>query len=69
MTERKKPKAGHGSSLSSLASRLLGMKPDDAEREIANSIVGDREVEEALRSRVRRELEDGARPKNGRFRL
>lgn len=49
--------------------RLIRARPDDVAETIADRVLRETDDEKAHKQRVREALEDGARPKRGRFRL
>jgi hypothetical protein len=69
MSERKrKPRISDTSSDEALA-RLIRTKPEELAEEIASDVLEGRERAKRRIADARREIEDGARPRKGRFRI
>lgn len=56
-------------SFSEKLARLIRTRPDEVAETIADRVLRETDDEKAHKQRVREALEDGARPRRGRFRL
>ena len=69
MKNRKKKPAELDMTLGEALARFIGTNPKEVVAAVAGTILKQREDAEQRIKQVRRELEDGARPRKGRFRL
>ena len=69
MTEKKKRRPIEEIPFGEAVERFLQTKPDELAEALAQDVLKGRERAKKRIANARREIEDGARPKKGRFRL